>query len=87
VRHEDTEFVGGPLDGRVLGVLTGITGQPPRVYEVPVPDDAGGPPVVHIYHRAPGSGPRSRGRIRWVFVYAPEGNRPDSGPKWPWTKR
>lgn len=86
MRHEDTEFVGGPLDGRVLGVLTGATGQPPKVYEVPVPQDGGAPPVVHVYHREPSPGPRAQRRTRFVFVYDPEGNRPDRGPKWPWTK-
>jgi hypothetical protein len=86
VRHEDTEFVGGPLDGRVLQVLTGTTGQPPRVYTVPVPDPAGGPEAVHVYHREPSPGPRGSRRTRWVFVYDPEGERP-GGPKWPWSKR
>lgn len=85
MRHEDTEFVGGPLDGRVLGVLAGMTGQPPRVYTVPVPAPEGGPPVVHMYHREPSPGPRGSRRTRWVFVYDPEGKRPE-GPKWPWSK-
>lgn len=84
MRGEDTEFVGGPLDGRVLNVLVGITGQPPRVYTVPVPQP-GGEPVVHVYHREPN--PRACGerRIRWIFVHDPEGRRPDK-PKWPWGK-
>jgi hypothetical protein len=69
----------------VLGVLTGPTGQPPKVYEVPVPQE-GGEPVVHVYHREPSPGPRTQRRTRFVFVYDPEGNRPDRRLKWPWTK-
>jgi hypothetical protein len=90
VRHEDTEFVGGPLDGRVLAVLTGTTGQPPRVYTVPVPAPEDGPEdapeTVHVYHREPSPGPRGSRRTRWVFVYDPEGKQPD-GLKWPWSRR
>jgi hypothetical protein len=86
VRHEDTQFVGGPLDGRVMAVVTGMTGQPPKVYTVPVPDPAGGKPVVHVYHREPSPGPRADRRTRYVFVYDPEGNRPDR-PRWPWSRR
>jgi len=88
VRHEDTEFVGGPLDGKVLAVLTGTTGQPPRVYSVPVPAPEGGPEVVHVYHRELNPAPRATRRTRFVFVYDPEGRRkPDGGLKWPWSKR
>jgi hypothetical protein len=88
VRHEPTEFVGGPLDGRVLEVLVGMTGQPPRVYRVPVPDPTGGPPREYVYHRepAPAAGPRGSRRTRWVFVHDPEG-KPPQGPTWPWSGR
>ncbi|MEC3996973.1 hypothetical protein VSR01_27080 [Actinacidiphila sp. DG2A-62] len=82
MRHEETEFVGGPLDGRVLEVIVGMTGQPPRSYTVPVPGDDGRPDVTYVYHRQPSP---SR-RTRWVFVYDPEGKRPP-GPRWPWSKR
>jgi hypothetical protein len=83
VRHEKTEFVGGPLDGRVLEVMVGMTGQPPLDYRVPVPAPEGGPETVHVYHRERGG----RDRTRWVFVYDPEGSPHPDRPKWPWSKR
>lgn len=86
MRHERTEFVGGPLDGRVIEVLVGMTGQPPRVYTVPVPTPEGGPGHTYVYHREPSPGPRASRRTRWVYVHDPEGKRPE-GPKWPWSKR
>ncbi|WP_328916031.1 MULTISPECIES: hypothetical protein [unclassified Streptomyces] len=86
MRHEDAEFVGGPLDGRVLSVVTGATGQPPRVYRVPVPRPEGGPETVYVYHREPSPGPRGSRRTRWVFVYDPEGRPHPDRPKWPWSK-
>ncbi|MFC0599536.1 hypothetical protein [Streptomyces palmae] len=86
MRSENTLFVGGPLDGRVLPVLVGPTGQPPKSYEVPVPDEAGGPPVVHVYLRAPVSGGGRLGLVRgWRYEYAPEG-KPRTKLKWPWSK-
>ena len=86
MRSEETPFVGGPLDGRVLSVLVGATGQPPKTYEVPVPDEAGGPPTVYVYRRVPAGMTRRLGLIRgWRYEYDPEG-RPGSGPKWPWSK-
>jgi hypothetical protein len=86
VRHEKTEFVGGPLDGRVLDVLVGMTGQPPRVYTVPVPAREDEPEREYVYHREPSPGPREDRRTRWVFVYDPTGEKPDQRLKWPWTK-
>ncbi|KUJ64420.1 hypothetical protein ACZ90_57675 [Streptomyces albus subsp. albus] len=86
MRSENTLFVGGPLDGRVLPVLVGPTGQPPKTYEIPVPDEAGGPPVVHVYLRVPVSTGSRLGLVRgWRYEYAPEG-KPRGGPKWPWSK-
>jgi hypothetical protein len=84
VRHEETEFVGGPLDGRVIEVLVGMTGQPPKVYRVPVPGPEG--ERVYVYHRRPAEGPRAERRTHLVFVYDPEG-RPPEGPRWPWSRR
>jgi hypothetical protein len=84
MRSEDCLFTGGPLDGRVLPVLTGVDGRPPKTYEVPVPEEDG--TVVHVYrlevaHRTPRLGlPRG-----WRYVYEPDG-RPRRGPKWPWTR-
>ncbi|MEW1865549.1 hypothetical protein AB0399_35115 [Streptomyces sp. NPDC088194] len=83
MRHEKTEFVGGPLDGRVLEVMVGMTGQPPLDYRVPVPAPEGGPEKVYVYHRERGEGRGSR----WVFVYDPEGSPHPNRPKWPWSKR
>jgi hypothetical protein len=77
--------VGGPLDGRMLGLATGMTGQSPRVYGVPVPKPGGGQPLVHVYHREPNPGGREERRTRFVFVYDLEGRRPDR-PRWPWSR-
>jgi hypothetical protein len=86
VRNEQTPFVGGPLDGRVLPVLVGITGQPPKCYEVPVPDAAGGPPTVHVYRRVPAAASKRLGLVRgWRYEYEPAG-RGQGGLKWPWSK-
>ncbi|KAF4406895.1 MULTISPECIES: hypothetical protein [Streptomyces] len=87
MRAEETPFVGGPLDGRVLPVLTGVTGHPPKVYEVPVPaPEGGGEPVVHVYRRESRGHTRRLGLPRgWMYVYDPDGRRA-SGPRWPWSK-
>ena len=86
MRSEDTAFVGGPLDGRVLPVLLGLTGRPPKTYEVPVPAPGGGTETVHIYRLEPAALSR---RLRlprgWRYVHDPEG-RPSGGPKGPWTR-
>lgn len=87
VRSEDTPFVGGPLDGRVLPVLLGPTGHPPKVYRVPVPDAAGGPPTVLVYRRVPGALPHHPKGVRdtlgrrlglhlsWTYAYDPDSTR------------
>ncbi|MEU5365567.1 hypothetical protein ABZ354_19190 [Streptomyces sp. NPDC005925] len=86
MRSEDTPFEGGPMDGRVLPVLTGMTGHPPRTYRIPVPDPHGGPPTVLVYRRVPRD---PSGRVgltrRWKYAYDPEG-ADGGGPKWPWSK-
>jgi len=97
VKSEDTPFEGGPMDGRVLPVLVGPTGQPPKIYRIPVPDAGGGPPTVHVYRRVPrghtvGVPPRERrrawgrlGLLRgWKYEYDPTGKV--DRPKWPWSK-
>ncbi|MET9482121.1 hypothetical protein [Streptomyces sp. NPDC006638] len=89
MRTEDTPFTGGPLDGRVLPILTGPTGNPPKWYEVPVPDAEGGPPTVLAYRREPAGHTKRLGIQRgWKYVYAPEGRAPGEGgrPRWPWSK-
>lgn len=86
VRSEKTLFRGGPLDGRVLPVLVGATGHPPKWYEVPVPDADGGPATVYAYQRTAAGHTRRLGLPRgWVYEYAPEG-RERRTLKWPWTK-
>ncbi|MFC5721383.1 hypothetical protein ACFP1Z_14520 [Streptomyces gamaensis] len=88
MRSENTPFVGGPLDGRVLPVLVGPTGHPPKVYEVPVPDGAGGPPHVLVYRREPAGATRRLGLPKgWRYVHDPRGRGPARGPKWPFTRR
>jgi len=86
VKSQDTPFVGGPLDGRVLPVLLGPTGHPPKTYRVPVPDAAGGPPTVLVYRRVQaGRSPRLGLHQGWKYEYDPEGGK-GSGLKWPWSK-
>ncbi|KPC66954.1 hypothetical protein [Streptomyces chattanoogensis] len=79
MRSENTPFVGGPLDGRVLPVLVGATGQPPKSYEIPVPNDDGRPPTVHVYRRVPGRVGRLGLPSGWRYEYDPEGQAP--GPR------
>ncbi|MEV0119296.1 hypothetical protein AB0H77_39610 [Streptomyces sp. NPDC050844] len=87
MKSEDTTFVGGPLDGRVLPILLGPTGHPPKVYRVPVPDEAGGDPTVLVYRRvAKAAGKRLGLHPGWMYEYDPEGDKPGSGLKWPWSK-
>ncbi|MDT0378139.1 hypothetical protein RM572_05030 [Streptomyces sp. DSM 42041] len=87
MRSEDTVFVGGPLDGRVLPVLVGATGRPPKTYEVPVPlpEEEGGGKTVHVYRLEPASVTRRLGLPRgWKYVYAPDARPGANRPKWPW---
>jgi hypothetical protein len=91
VKSEDTPFEGGPMDGRVLPVLLGPTGHPPRTYRIPVPDAAGGPPTVLVYRRVPRGHSRRLGLQQgWKYAYDPEGatgtGGARSGLKWPWSK-
>ena len=86
MRSEDTVFVGGPLDGRVLPVLVGMTGRPPKTYEVPVPAQEGLPESVHVYRLEPAAVTRRLGLPRgWKYVYAPE-EQPAGGLRWPWSR-
>lgn len=75
------------MDGRVLPVLVGPTGHPPKTYRIPVPDAAGGPPTVHVYHREPRGHSRRLGLPQgWKYRYDPEGKATDGRLKWPWSK-
>ncbi|MGI5378185.1 hypothetical protein ACQEV2_28825 [Streptomyces sp. CA-251387] len=89
MKSEDTPFEGGPMDGRVLPVLLGITGHPPKTYRIPVPDPHGGPPTVLVYRRVPRTPGAGRGLTgltqRWKYAYDPEG-RQSRRLNWPWSK-
>lgn len=84
MKSEETPFEGGPMDGRVLPVLLGITGHPPKTYRIPVPDPHGGPATVLVYRREP----RGQGRLtrRWKYVHDPAPGRGGGRPRWPWRK-
>lgn len=85
MRSERTVFVGGPLDGRVLPVLVGPTGRPPKTYQVPVPGPDGEPETVYGYRlEAASYTKRLRLPRGWRYVYVPEGV-PRGGLKWPWS--
>ncbi|RDD88474.1 hypothetical protein [Streptomyces parvulus] len=84
MKSEDTPFEGGPMDGRVLPVLVGMTGHPPKTYRIPVPDPDGGPPTVLVYRRVPRGGRGGLGFARWKYAYDPEGGR-GPGRRWPWS--
>ncbi|MFI9762017.1 hypothetical protein ACIHFB_29280 [Streptomyces sp. NPDC051963] len=86
MKSEDTPFEGGPMDGRVLPVLLGVTGHPPKTYRIPVPAPDGGPPTVLVYRRVPrGRGKRLGLTQGWKYEYDPEG-KSDSRLRWPWSK-
>lgn len=86
VRSEETPFEGGPMDGRVLSVLVGPTGQPPKTYRIPVPDAAGGPPTVLVYRRVPRGHSKRLGLPRgWKYEFDPSG-RAAGRLRWPWSK-
>jgi hypothetical protein len=86
VKSQDTPFEGGPMDGRVLPVLLGMTGHPPKTYRIPVPDAAGGPPTVLVYRRVPRGHSKRLGLTQgWKYLYDPEGKLA-SKVRWPWAK-
>ncbi|MBW5484047.1 hypothetical protein [Streptomyces bambusae] len=85
MRSENTRFEGGPMDGRVLPVLLGPTGHPPKWYEIPVPDPDGGPATVLLYRREPAGYTKRLGLQKgWKYTYDPTGQKPKL--RWPWTK-
>jgi hypothetical protein len=86
VKTEDTPFEGGPMDGRVLPVLLGMTGHPPKTYRIPVPAPDGGEPTVLVYRRVPRGHSKRLGLTQgWKYEYDPQGKR-GSGLRWPWSK-
>ncbi len=70
MRSADTEFVGGPLDGRVLPILLTPFHNVPRLYQVPVPAHGDEPARTLVYVRAKETD--ARGRTRWRYEYATE---------------
>ncbi|MBO0655055.1 hypothetical protein J1792_20410 [Streptomyces triculaminicus] len=87
MRSENTPFEGGPMDGRVLPVLLGHTGLPPKVYRIPVPGEQGAAPTVLVYRRVQAGVTRRLGLPKgWKFVYDPEG-QPEGRIRWPWSSR
>ncbi|WP_055572858.1 hypothetical protein [Streptomyces prasinopilosus] len=87
MRSQDTPFEGGPMDGRVLPVLLGITGHPPKTYRIPVPAPDGGPATVLVYRRVPrGRSGRTGLGPGWKYLYDPSGAAADR-PRWPWSGR
>ncbi|MFH7338412.1 hypothetical protein [Streptomyces sp. KHY 26] len=86
VKSQDTPFEGGPMDGRVLPVLLGPTGHPPKTYRIPVPDPDGGPPAVYVYRRVPRGHSRRLGLVQgWKYAYDPE-DTSGGRPRLPWSK-
>ncbi|GAB3124195.1 hypothetical protein GCM10027160_45330 [Streptomyces calidiresistens] len=86
MRSEPTPFVGGPLDGRVLPVLLGMTGRPPKEYRVPVPGPDGSVSEEHVYRLEARGHTRRLGLVRgWRYVYDPD-PAPRQGPRWPWSR-
>lgn len=86
VKSENTPFEGGPLDGRVLPVLLGPTGHPPKWYKVPVPQEDGSQPVVYAYRRVPSGYTKRLGLQRgWKYEYAPGGVE-RRRLNWPWSR-
>ncbi|MDQ0789154.1 hypothetical protein QFZ63_002941 [Streptomyces sp. B3I7] len=87
MKSADTPFVGGPLDGRVLPVLLGPTGHPPKTYRVPVPDAAGGEPTVLVYRRVQyGRGGPPWLSQGWRYEFDAAGDTGGRGPRWPWSR-
>lgn len=85
MRSEETIFVGGPMDGRVLPVLVGANGRPPKTYEVPVPSADGDSDTVHVYRLHPASLTPRLGLPRgWKYVHEPD-ERPRGKLRWPWS--
>ncbi|MCX4749438.1 hypothetical protein OG455_28675 [Kitasatospora sp. NBC_01287] len=80
MRSAETEFIGGPLDGRVLPVYLSPFSAVPKLYKVPVPAHGEEPARTLVYARAKRYS--SKGRPRWVYEYqAPPAERPVAEPE------
>ncbi|GAA2144756.1 hypothetical protein GCM10009760_32620 [Kitasatospora kazusensis] len=67
MRSADTEFIGGPLDGKVLPIPLGPFNGVPNLYKVPVPAHGDVPSTTLIYRKAKEYD--SKGRSRWRYEY------------------
>jgi hypothetical protein len=91
VKSQDTPFEGGPMDGRVLPVLLGLTGHPPKTYRIPVPDARGGPPTVLVYRRVPRAHSRKLGIVQgWKYTFDAGSDQGAAKGgvrhRWPWSR-
>jgi hypothetical protein len=68
MRHAQTQFVGGPLDGKILPVALTMAEQVPKRYKVPVPATADRPGYELVYEREEFTGADKRRRWRYVYV-------------------
>ena len=71
VKSAQTEFIGGPLDGRMLPVHLNLVSVVPKVYRVPVPAHGDTPATTLVYVRAKRHD--AKGRARWVYEYSEAG--------------
>ncbi|MFD0398426.1 hypothetical protein ACFVHI_10150 [Kitasatospora sp. NPDC127121] len=52
MKSADTEFIGGPLDGRILPIPLGPMFGVPKTYKVPVPAHGDSPARTLVYVRS-----------------------------------
>ncbi|MDH6574991.1 hypothetical protein [Kitasatospora sp. MAP5-34] len=67
MRSAETEFIGGPLDGKVLPIMLSPFNSVPKIYRVPVPAHGDVPSTTLIYRRAKEYD--AKGRSRWRYEY------------------
>lgn len=68
VRSAEIEFIGGPLDGRILPIPLGPFNGVPKTYQVPVPAHGDVPAQTLVYVRAK----QERGyRWHWRYEFDP----------------
>ena len=67
MRHAHVQFVGGPLDGKVLVVAVNLAERVPREYLVPAPGHGAAPAEMLVYTREEIR--RADGRRHWRYAY------------------
>jgi hypothetical protein len=67
MRSTDTEFVGGPLDGRVLPIMVSLFNAVPKVYPVPVPAHGDEPARTLLYDRVKVHDAKGRAGYRYEY--------------------